>query len=135
METPGEWIKRVREAARLTQDELTELLDVHENTVSKWENGAQNPEFRTLVAVAAFCGVPAPMGYNRKYFELLGRSPVREIPAPRRPAGMRRPYDPQMVKCLELLEKLVSSHTHLAAELDELKRLYPPPVEPWQEDP
>ncbi len=35
----GEKIKRLRDAQNLTQEQLAELVGVHTNTISSWENG------------------------------------------------------------------------------------------------
>lgn len=45
-------IKQHRQRAGLTQPELAALLQVHETTVSKWENGVALPRAETLRKLA-----------------------------------------------------------------------------------
>ena len=56
-ETLGERIRKLRKKARLTQEQLAEAVDVHLNTVSRWENGELIPKTLKLKAIAAALGV------------------------------------------------------------------------------
>lgn len=47
----GEQLKRMRERAGMTQQALADLLGVHRQTVTRWENGAA--EIPTLAAISA----------------------------------------------------------------------------------
>ena len=46
-------LKRLREEADLTQDELAQRLHVVRQTVSKWERGASVPDADMLARIAA----------------------------------------------------------------------------------
>lgn len=48
----GEKIRYLRESKRLSQVDLGELVGVHGNTVSQWENGAFMPKTFTLQKIA-----------------------------------------------------------------------------------
>ena len=52
-------LKRLREEADLTQDELAQRLHVVRQTVSKWERGASVPDADMLARIAALYGVSA----------------------------------------------------------------------------
>lgn len=49
--TLGEKIRQLREG-KYTQEELAELLNVHNVTISKWENGTQAPNSKRLSDLA-----------------------------------------------------------------------------------
>lgn len=44
-ETYGEFVKRVRLGAKLTQIEMALRMGVNPSTLSRWENGAEIPHF------------------------------------------------------------------------------------------
>ena len=48
-------IKRLRQQAGLTQEQLAEKLFVTRQTVSLWENGKTQPDIETLERIAACC--------------------------------------------------------------------------------
>lgn len=48
----GEWVKRVREAAGLTQTQLGERLGVTKGNVSGWENGRHEPSYWQVLRMA-----------------------------------------------------------------------------------
>jgi transcriptional regulator with XRE-family HTH domain len=49
--------KRLRKERNLTQEELAELLNVSNKTVSKWESGSGLPDISQIVPLAAVFGV------------------------------------------------------------------------------
>jgi len=53
----GAVIRRLRKERNLTQEELAELLNVSNKTVSKWESGSGLPDISQLVPLAAVFGV------------------------------------------------------------------------------
>ena len=52
----GERLKGLREEKKYTQEELAELLNVHNNTISKWENGTQEPRAKRVNEIAKIFG-------------------------------------------------------------------------------
>lgn len=50
-------IAQAREAARLTQDQLGDLLGVSAQMVGKWERGERNPKIETLQRIAKVLNV------------------------------------------------------------------------------
>jgi transcriptional regulator with XRE-family HTH domain len=63
----GENLKRKRERALLTQQELAELADVGYPTVSRIENDHVEPQFRTIRKLAKALGVtPADLVTEEK---------------------------------------------------------------------
>ncbi|MBQ8089761.1 MAG: helix-turn-helix transcriptional regulator [Pyramidobacter sp.] len=79
--TLGERIKALRKAKKLSQDELSSILDCHKNTISAWENDRDTPDRFFVVAMANCFGCSADY--------LLGLSPVpqrADMPAPEVPA-------------------------------------------------
>ena len=47
----GERLRKIREG-KFSQEQLAELLNVHNNTVSKWENGSQEPRTKKVIEIA-----------------------------------------------------------------------------------
>ena len=47
----GERLKKLREG-KYSQEQLAELLHVHSNTISKWENGTQEPRLKRVQELA-----------------------------------------------------------------------------------
>ena len=58
MERFGERLKSLRKAAGMTQQELADKLNVHLQTVSKWERGISEPDFSLLGEIASALFVP-----------------------------------------------------------------------------
>ena len=52
----SENLKRLRKEHHLSQEELSELLDVSRQAVSKWENGTSEPSTANLTALAQLYG-------------------------------------------------------------------------------
>lgn len=52
----GELIKEARKRARLTQQELAELLATNQAVVARWETGRTSPSFRRVVDAIRACG-------------------------------------------------------------------------------
>jgi len=53
MRTLGELIRTARIEQQWTQYELAERMNVSRATISNWENGVSEPDFRTLCGLAA----------------------------------------------------------------------------------
>ena len=53
----GNKIKQLRESKKYSQEELADLLRVHSVTISKWENGTQEPRAKKLNEIANIFGV------------------------------------------------------------------------------
>jgi transcriptional regulator with XRE-family HTH domain len=101
-------LKRLREAAGLTQQQLAERAGFHGFTIAKLEQGVQEPTWPTVlalahalsVAVGAFVNgqagyaVPRPRGRPRKSPAADGRAgakPSGQKPAPKQGKGGRSP--------------------------------------------
>ena len=52
-ETFGERLRRFREKRGLSQEALAEIIKVHNNSVSRWENGLLSPNTTKLKKIAA----------------------------------------------------------------------------------
>ena len=57
-QTLGSRIRHLREAARLTQEQLATAAGIGRVTLVRIENGAQSPRYETLVALAGAIGRP-----------------------------------------------------------------------------
>lgn len=59
-------LKRLREAAGLSQVQLALRLGVSQGTVSNWERGFRVPQTGSLIKIASIlgCGVDALLGLN-----------------------------------------------------------------------
>lgn len=51
----GERLKKLREG-KFSQEQLADLLHVHNNTISKWENGTQEPRTKKVTELARILG-------------------------------------------------------------------------------
>lgn len=56
----GLFLKRLRKAQGLTQEQLAEKLNVSGRTVSRWETGSNMPDISMLVEIAEFYDVSIP---------------------------------------------------------------------------
>lgn len=61
MLTFGDRFRDARNALKLTQDELAELLDVTKSAVSAWENNREAPTFEKLPRISLHLGVSLDM--------------------------------------------------------------------------
>lgn len=66
----GENLKKVREAAGISQYVLAQHLGVHPMTISGWERGVRLPDIETVVKIAEYFNVPTDF--------LLGNAPPPE---------------------------------------------------------
>lgn len=48
----GKWMIRARKRARMTQQQLADLLGVHFSTISHWENERRAPPYQDCVRLA-----------------------------------------------------------------------------------
>lgn len=56
----GTFLKQLRKERNLTQENLAELLNVSNRTVSRWETGSNMPDISILVEIADLYGVGIP---------------------------------------------------------------------------
>ena len=56
----GVFLKELRKAKGLTQEQLAEVLNVSSRTVSRWETGSNMPDISMLVEIAVFYDVSIP---------------------------------------------------------------------------
>lgn len=52
-------IRELRRRRNLTQGEFAEAIGVKQSTVSRWESGAQEPEFSAVMRIAEWAGIDA----------------------------------------------------------------------------
>ena len=53
----GARLKELRKENGLRQQDLAQMLNVHNTTVSAWETGDNEPDFKTLIKIATIFGV------------------------------------------------------------------------------
>lgn len=61
-------LQQLRKGAKLTQDQLSDALQVQKRTYGSWERGERQPDFETLCRIADYFGVTTDY--------LLGRVPM-----------------------------------------------------------
>lgn len=61
-------LQQLRKGAKLTQDQLSDALQVQKRTYGSWERGERQPDFETLCRIADYFGVTTDY--------LLGRTPM-----------------------------------------------------------
>ena len=59
-------LKELRESRGISQVRLAIELDLHENTISRYENGVREADYKTLIAIADY--------FNVSIDYLLGRT-------------------------------------------------------------
>lgn len=69
----GKQIKQLRTQNQVKQDELAEYLGVSYQAVSKWENGASDPDISLLPKLAIFFGVTIDEFFELPYEEQMQR--------------------------------------------------------------
>ncbi len=78
----GRRLRELREAARLTQEQLAEKVGVKRDAVVRWESSKREPVWSSVLALAAALGVSC---------EAFAEPPAQPPPPPRR----GRPPKPQ----------------------------------------
>ena len=53
----GENIKKFRKESGLSQQELADLVKIHQSNVSRWEKDISRPDYETLIKLAEVLGV------------------------------------------------------------------------------
>ena len=76
----GQRILDLRQAARLSQRELSEALHIGQTTISEWERGNKMPGVDTLVQIADYFRVSTDY--------LLGRTEIRNEHIIKAPSGL-----------------------------------------------
>ena len=66
-------LKQLRKAHKLTAKQLAEIINVSESTISLYENGKREPDFKTLLNIANY--------FNVSVDYLLGKAEEIEKPA------------------------------------------------------
>lgn len=85
-------LRLLRKKAKLTQDQISEILQVPTRTYGSWERGERQPDFDMLCRIADYFGVTTDC--------LLGRTP---IPVPPEPPPPQDPPPPQASAGLETI--------------------------------
>lgn len=73
----GERLKHLREG-RYSQEDLAEKLNVHNNTISKWENGSQVPRAKNVAELARVLGTTS--AYLMGDTDKIEAAPQYELP-------------------------------------------------------
>lgn len=62
----GDRLKELRTSKNLSQEELSEILDVRKSSISNWETSKATPTFDMLIKIANYFGVTTDflLGYN-----------------------------------------------------------------------
>jgi len=127
-----EKLYELRRAAGLSQEELAEKLNVSRQAVSKWENGAAQPELSKLVELSRLYGVSVDELLSLEEAEKNGTSVDADAPAPVAPTAQETPSpaQPRRVKllraaavvCLAAAVGLALYNNHRVKQLEERVR-------------
>ncbi len=60
----GEQLKYLRRRANITQEKLADIIEVHTNTIRKWEKNITAPKFTELTKIADALQVPVSALYG-----------------------------------------------------------------------
>lgn len=101
----AEKIRRMRERAGLTQEQLAEKLGVSRQVVTKWENGSGMPKIENLKALADYFHVTVD--------ELIGRTDAAEDD----PEGQYAGIISELRQCSEHAVNLVDAAIRAGARL------------------
>ena len=70
MEGFGRRLKELRQTAKITQSDLADKLNLHPQTVSKWERGLSEPDIAQLGELAAALGISLEKLLGREEAEI-----------------------------------------------------------------
>ena len=62
----GERIKKARKIRGISQEELADAVEMHVNTIARWERGELNPKGKSLEKVAQALDVPIAALYDER---------------------------------------------------------------------
>lgn len=62
-----DWIRAARQAAKLTQTQLGERLNLTKGNVSAWENARHQPSYAQLQQISEISGLPLPSNNGKHY--------------------------------------------------------------------
>lgn len=124
-----EKLYELRRAAGLSQEELAERLNVSRQAVSKWENGAAQPELSKLVELSRLYGVSVDVLLSLEEAEKAETGPdaPTDAPAPAQPSlGASEPKKTLRLKlllgaaavCLALAVGLALYNNHRVKQLE-----------------
>lgn len=91
----GENIRIQRIAHNMSQEDLSDLLDVSRQSISKWENGMAVPELEKLIKMSQTFGITLD--------ELVGNTPPAAQPAAQTPTKAPAVYPARMIVGTALL--------------------------------
>ncbi len=124
-----EKLYELRRAAGLSQEELAEKLSVSRQAVSKWENGAAQPELSKLVELSRLYGVSVDELLSLEEAEKSSAEDAAQVPAataepPAEPADKSAPSHRQallrgaVAACLLLSLGLTLYNSHRVSQLE-----------------
>lgn len=86
-------LRRARQAAHLSQEELGGLCGLHRTEISLLERGEREPRMETLTKLAGGLGVATDVFHDGIVWPPAGES-VQVTPAPLPPPRVKRPPEP-----------------------------------------
>ena len=75
----GQSIYKIRNNAKLTQDQFAEIFDVSQQAVQKWESGSAVPDIEKIVKIAKYFDVSLDslvMGNDNRLVEDMNKSEI-----------------------------------------------------------
>ena len=75
----GQSIYKIRNNAKLTQDQFAEIFDVSQQSVQKWESGSAVPDIEKIVKIAKYFDVSLDsfvMGNDNRLVEDMNKSEI-----------------------------------------------------------
>ena len=75
----GNLLKKLRSEKGLTQEQLAEILNVSNRTVSRWETGSNMPDISLLVEIADFYDISIPEIINGERKSEKMNEEVKEV--------------------------------------------------------
>ena len=75
----GSFLKELRKAKGITQEEFAENLNVSGRTVSRWETGTNMPDISLLIEIAEFFDVSIPEIINGERKSEIMNEEIKEV--------------------------------------------------------
>ena len=100
-DTVGAFIRRQREAAKLTQRELGEAIDITDRRISEWETGRALPGRAAIKALSRFFRISAD-----EYLQRLSRDPELDAIIAEEIAH-KQGHAPERVHAQHIIEDLI----------------------------
>lgn len=109
-------LAELRKKNNLTQQELGDILNVSDKTISKWENGVVSPDISVLPQISAYFGVSVDA--------LLGLVPLEQVYRPSNSGAAR--YWEERLEYLKRTRKTMWNEDYMHFLIQDVWKIHKP---------